>query len=95
MAIKFEKIKPGMRLADIHCYKAGNTNVSVEGLWWVDVVSVDRDRRTAEVHWNSNPKQTWTERELTRLYHEESHKVLRYQAGDYKGAWLFGDRVEK
>lgn len=88
MGIQFDKIEPGMKLADIHCYKAGNTNVSVEGLWWVDIVSVDPVKRTAVVRWNDNRPETWTERRLKRLYTETSPKVLRYKAGNYKGAWL-------
>ncbi len=88
MGIQFDKIKPGMRLADIHCYKAGNTNISVEGLWWVDVISVDPEQRTAVVQWNSNRPETWDERDLKKLYAETSPKVLRYKAGNYKGAWL-------
>lgn len=67
MAIKFEKIEPGMTLLDIHREKMGNTTMSEWGLWKVQVISVDRDKRTAVVSWNSNPAQTWDARRLERL----------------------------
>ncbi len=39
--MKFEKIKPGMVLLDIHSYRMGNTTMRQLGLWEVMVVSVD------------------------------------------------------
>ena len=92
MAIKFEKIKPGMRLADIHKYGVGNTTVRAEGLWWVDVISVDAEKRTAVVRWNGNREETYSERELTRLCVKDSVKVKRHEAGDYEGSWLVRGR---
>ena len=68
MAIKFEKITPGMVLLDIHREKMGNTTMSEWGLWKVKVISVDRAARTASVSWNTNPAQTWEARRLERLY---------------------------
>ena len=88
MAIKFEKIKPGMRLADINTYGVGNTKCRAEGLWWVEVVSVDPSKRTAVVRWNGNREETYSEYDLARLFSEDSKKVKRHQSGDYKGAWL-------
>ena len=68
MAVKFEKIEPGMVLLDIHREKMGNTTMSEGGLWKVLVVAVDREKRTARVSWNHNPQQTWDARRLERRY---------------------------
>lgn len=68
MAIKFEKIVPGMKLADVHSQRQGNTNMRRLGLWHVLVISVDKEKRTAVVSWNSNSPQTWYEHQLKKLY---------------------------
>ena len=87
MAIKFEKIEPGMVLLDIHREKMGNTTMSEWGLWKVQVVSVDREKRTAVVSWNSNPSRTWSARELERLYTKPTKAYLAQQERRSKGAW--------
>ena len=68
MAIKFEKIEPGMELMDVHRVRIGNTTMSQWGLWYVRIVSVDREAMTAVVRWNGNLPQTWRRRQLERLY---------------------------
>lgn len=74
--IKFEKLTPGMRLADIHRYR---TNAGSRlGLWWVEIVSVDTAKRTAQVRWNGNSPRSWPERDLKKLYAEDSPAVKRY-----------------
>lgn len=88
MTIKFEKIEPGMVLLDIHREKMGNTTMSEWGLWKVKVISVDRDKRTAVVSWNSNPAQTWEARRLGRLYAKPTKAYLEQQARRGKGALL-------
>lgn len=83
MAIKFEKIEPGMVLLDIHRQTMGNTTMREWGCWRVYVVSVDKKKRTADVHWNVkfNPLQTWPARRLERLYREgKEPKAYREQA---------------
>jgi len=70
MAIKFEKIEPGMTLLDIHAEKMGNTTMSELGCWQVKVISVDAAKRTAVVSWNSNRPEVYYERQLTTLYRE-------------------------
>jgi hypothetical protein len=87
MAIKFEKIEPGMILLDIHRQKMGNTTMSELGLWKVQVISVDREKRTAEVSWNSNPARTWDARELGRLYTKPTKAYREQQERRRKGAW--------
>lgn len=71
MAIKFEKIEAGMKLMDVHRTRMGNTTMSEWGLWYVRVISVDRDERSAMVRWNGNPPEKWYARELERLYTKE------------------------
>lgn len=85
MAIKFEKIEPGMTLLDIHRQKMGNTLMSEWGLWKVTVISVDRETRTAVVSWNGNPARTWGARELERLYTKPTKTYLAQQARRSKG----------
>ena len=68
MAIKFEKIQPGMTLYDRHREKMGNTTISTIGEWAVKVLSVSPTEREAVVSWNGNPREVWFEHELRRLY---------------------------
>jgi len=65
MAIKFEKIVPGMKLYDRH--KDGSALPRMAE-WSVHIVSVDAVNRTAMVSWNSNAETMWSERRLTKLY---------------------------
>ena len=81
MAIKFDKIKPGMVLLDIHRTKMGNTTVSRWGLWKVRVISVDPVTRTAVVSWNSNPNQTWDAKRLQALYTKPTKAYLAQRGG--------------
>ena len=68
MAIKFEKIEAGMELLDIHTERAGNTTMRRLGVWHVRVLSVDREKRSAQVSWNGNRPETYYARQLERLY---------------------------
>lgn len=89
MAIKFEKIEPGMVLLDIHREKMGNTTMSEWGLWKVKVISVDRANRVAVVSWNGNPAETWGAGQLERLYTKPT-KAYREQEERQKsrgGRW--------
>ena len=82
MAIKFDKIEPGMVLLDIHRERMGNTTMRQWGCWKVYIVSVDRERQTAQVHWNGtfNPLETWSKRDLEKLYREgKEPKAYREQ----------------
>lgn len=68
MAIKFEKIEPGMDLLDVHSVRMGNTTMRELGCWDVRIISVDAENRSAMVSWNGNPPKRWFEGELRRLY---------------------------
>ena len=87
MAVKFEKIEPGMTLLDIHREKMGNTTMSAWGLWKVQVISVDRAKRTAVVSWNSNPAQTWDARRLEHLYTKPTKAYREQQPRRGRGEW--------
>lgn len=76
MAIKFEKIQPGMVLLDIHKQQMGNTTISAWGLWEVYVVSVDLNDRSAMCRWNGNKEKRFTEHQLTRLYTKKTKAYL-------------------
>jgi hypothetical protein len=78
MAIKFEKIEPGMTLHDIHSERMGNTTMSELGKWPVYIVSVDKLRRVAVVKWNGNKEEIWYERDLKCLY-AEGKEPKRYR----------------
>lgn len=65
VAIKFEKITPGMVLLDIH-RQDGRW-----GCWKVEILSVDLFERTARVSWNGNSPKIYSERSLKRLYAKE------------------------
>lgn len=81
MAIKFDKIEAGMVLLDIHSERAGNTNMRRWGCWRVEIVSVDRERRSARVRWNGNSEATWYARQLERLYVKEPPSYTKRKGG--------------
>ena len=90
MAIKFDKIEPGMTLLDVHREKMGNTTMSEWGAWKVKIISVDREQRAAVVSWNGNKPETYYARQLERLFREDKKpKGLREQeARRRKGEWI-------
>ena len=81
--MKFEKIKPGMTLYDVHSYRMGNTTLKTMGCWTVRVISVDTEKRTAVVSWNGNRETTYYENALTKL--KESKPIMvRNIMGSYR-----------
>lgn len=66
MAIKFELIKAGDVMYDVHRYRAGHTTLRI-GCWEVKIVSVDPEKRRAVVRWNWNEPETWHASKLTKL----------------------------
>lgn len=79
MAIKFEKIKPGMVLLDIHSEQAGNTTMRRLGCWKVEVVSVDTENECAAVRWNGNAARMWSKRQLEKLYIKEPPSYVKWK----------------
>jgi hypothetical protein len=88
MAIKFDKIKPGMELLDIHRTSMGNTTMTQWGLWKVQIISVDPKTRTARVSWNSNAAREWDAKRLERLYTKPTKAYLKQEeARRARGGW--------
>lgn len=68
MAVRFEKIQPGMVLYDRHTHRMGNTTMKTIVEWEVRVISVDAEQRSAMVSWNGNSPRRYYEFQLRRLY---------------------------
>jgi hypothetical protein len=68
MAIKFEKIQPGMTLYDRRMTRMGNTTMRSLGEWRVKVISVDAEARTALCSWNGNRPTKYHARNLEKLH---------------------------
>lgn len=88
MAIKFEKITPGMILLDIHSQRVGNTTMTALGCWKVYVRSVDPVKRTVVASWNGNRDEVWPERRITRLYAKETKAYREQKERQAKGRWI-------
>ncbi len=77
--MKFERIKPGMTLYDVHSYRMGNTTIRSWGVWRVIVESVDAEKRTAVVRWNEvNRPETWTALRVSKLREKEPEMVTGF-----------------
>ena len=83
MAIKYERIKQGMVLFDVHKQKMGNTSMSRWGCWEVRIIVLLPTDHAAIVSWNGTPQQTWREHKLTRLY-EKKPKKYTEQKGIFR-----------
>lgn len=90
--MKFEKIKAGDILFDVHSERMGNTTMRCQGIWEVRVISIDSGTRTAMVRWNSNSPQRYYERQLTRLRASEPKKLNGHFKGcsGYHGGGMWG-----
>lgn len=88
MAIKFEKVKPGMVLLDIHRQRMGNTTLSAWGLWHVRIIEVNEQQREAFVSWNDNRPEWWPARKIERLYAKETKAYREQQERRSRGALL-------
>ena len=74
MAIKFEKIKEGMILYDVHKHKMGNTTMSSVGVWPVRIIELKDNG--AIVSWNHNEPQHWSRYQLEKLRAKEPELVM-------------------
>lgn len=79
--IKFEKIKPGMVLYDVHTYQMGNTTLRSHGEWEVDIIEVYPETRSASVSWNGNRPEVWGEKQLTKLRAKQTEMVRTFGFG--------------
>ena len=63
MAIKFEKIKPGMTLYDVRKNTGLTAHRSPLNVWPVEIVKVDTEQRRVWASWNGNsPLWIWENR---------------------------------
>jgi hypothetical protein len=69
--VKFEKLKPGMVVYDVHSYKMGNTTQSTVGVWEVRVVAVDIEAKCVTASWNGNPTKTFFYGNVTKWREKE------------------------
>ncbi len=69
MTIKFDKIKPGMKLYDGRKRKPNEYLWSKRKwvYWVVHIKEVDYVNRTVVASWNSNPYETMHERRVTKF----------------------------
>jgi hypothetical protein len=79
--IKFEKIKPGMVLYDVHTYQMGNTTLRSHGEWEVQIIEVYPETRSASVSWNGNRPEVWQEKQLTKLRAKKTEMVRMFGFG--------------
>ena len=69
MAIKFEKIQPGMLLYDVR--KNTGYGGNKWNTWPVRIISVDAEKRCVTASWNSNPPERMSERRVTKYRAKE------------------------
>ena len=66
MAIKFDSVKVGDVLYDVHRYKLANVNASRQGCWEVHVKQIDTVNQRALVAWNGNAPEWKRAREVEK-----------------------------
>jgi hypothetical protein len=69
--MKFEKLKPGMVVYDVHRHKHGNTTMSTVGVWTVRIVSVDHEAKRVTASWNGNSPKNFYYGEATKWREKE------------------------
>ncbi len=67
MAVKFETVKAGDVLYDVHREKMGNTTMSRLACFEVRIISIDHEKGEAQASWNGNPAQTYYRSSFERL----------------------------
>lgn len=67
MSVKWERVKDGDLLWDVHSERMGNTTLHRMGSWEVRVISIDHAAGKAIVRWNGNREQTYSRRSVERL----------------------------
>lgn len=82
---KFELIKAGDVLYDVHSERMGNTTMRRQGVWEVYVKEVHDGY--AIVSWNGNPPQRYNRSQIDKLRKNEPKKLN----GHVKGCRGYGD----
>jgi hypothetical protein len=73
--MKFEKLKPGMVIWDVHSYTMGHTKVRSVGCWAVKIVEVHEDR-SITASWNGNQPKRIVERHWRKFRAKKPELVL-------------------
>jgi len=71
--MRFEKIKAGDVLYDVHNYRMGNTTIRSVGAWPVKIIELHPESQSATVSWNHNDDRPrrYGRRDLERLKAKE------------------------
>lgn len=83
-----EKIKVGDVLYDVHRTRAGNTTMTVQGIWEVYVKEVHIDEGYALCSWNGNPATKYFGHGLSKLRTKEPKKLNGHLQGCRKRGGL-------
>ena len=78
--MKFEKLRPGMTVYDVHTYRVGNTSMRAVGVWEVRIVSVDAESRRFVASWNGNAAKVFFARDATK-WREKEPLIIRGSFG--------------
>lgn len=81
--MKFEKLKPGMTVYDVHSYRMGNTTMRTLGTWRVRIHSVDAEKRSCMASWNGNAPQRFPEHAIKK-WKEKEPLLVRTAFGSYR-----------
>lgn len=73
--MKFDNLKVGQVLFDVHSYKMGNTTIRSLGVWTVYVKEIDAERRRAFISWNGNAATWWYGDKIAKLKETEPYLV--------------------
>lgn len=81
--MKFEKLKPGMVVYDVHSHGMGNTTMRTLGVWDVRIISVDPVSRSCLASWNGNPAGQHFEYAIKK-WKERRPYLVRTAMGNYR-----------
>ncbi len=73
MSLKYESLKVGEVLYDLHSHGMGNTTMRSLGVWTVKILELTE--YGALVSWNGNSPSRWSKFELTKLRRTEPQLV--------------------
>jgi hypothetical protein len=81
--MKFEKLRPGMVVYDVHKRQMGNIKISTVGVWSVRIISVDAENQRVTAVWNGNPAKTFPRHEAEKWRGKEP-LTIRMAMGNYR-----------
>lgn len=81
--MKFEKLKPGMVVYDVHSYAMGNTTIRSIGVWEIRIISVDETSRSCMASWNGNQRRQYFEHNI-KQWKEKKPYLVAGHFGSYR-----------